>query len=446
MSLRLPPDLSYLVLSHLPTTQIEQYAPFLTDNSMNMLARVKYGFIDPNPRYSALDNYPRMFPARLLNYLRIAAYHGDIGHYSYLIVGVQVSCILAIQRCDRILLRYYLYMLDLPIELDFIKLLVNVAISYLPNNDEYKNLARYLQCFYITCDSDFKSYSMSDVIDHIRNDYSNPFTVNKEFSAADPLLWVLLQFDLTKIKQYSNQSAYPPAWSRVDMPLLFTQEFVDKCKEIYVFVTQNMASSPALDDYLILLQIILNQDFDLDKLSKRYLIYFFTSIGASLGIDRIDKILPAARFNLIYSQVIYNPQNYLKLKKFTITSASVVDASLWLSGNQMLIYNSDDSLSADIEHSKNIELSDKLGKNINQPVNETSTEDRILLNYAEEANILLSMFEVLNRYDYLDIDPANYYQYSKMKQYGINANIHLDGFTNKYYFTDADELYELISE
>lgn len=441
MSLRLPSDLSYLILSHLPTTQIEQYAPFLTDNAMGRLALFKYGFIEPNPRYSALDNYPRMFPARLLNYLRIAAYHGDLGNYSYLIIDVRMSCILAIQHCDHTLLRYYLYMLELPGQVDFIKLLTDIAISYIPDNDEYKDMARYLYCFYSVCDNDPKNYDMSEAIDHIRNDYSNPFTRNSGFSVDDLLLLVLLQFDLTKITQYLDQQGYPPR-AGVEFPLLFTQKFVDECKKIYDFVSQNMTSSPILDDYLMLLRIILNQDFDLTKLNNRYLVRLFASFAACLGIDRIDKFLNTGfYFNSTCSRIIYNPEKYLQLKGL---DPVVVYTSLWLTGNQMLLYNSSEILSHDIELSKNIELYIKRSGNINQQVDETDIEDQFELNYAEEAKILSSMFETLYRYKYLNINPVNYYQYLKMKQYDIDVNIRYNEFMDKHYFTDADELYKLV--
>ena len=202
MSRRLPSDLSYLILSYLPLTKIEECAPALTDHNLVALAKFKYKFDDPNPIYSNLDHYPKMFPARLLNYSRIAIYHGDLGHYSYLVVNVQISCILAIQQCNFDLLRCYLYMLDLPNQSDFVNLLANLAFSYLPDT-KYTNIFRYLYCFCILLENTFADGNNLEYV--LTQIHDNDFLPAKNYFGIftnDPLLRILLQFDLKLIKRY----------------------------------------------------------------------------------------------------------------------------------------------------------------------------------------------------------------------------------------------------
>ena len=236
---------------------------------------------------------------------------------------------------------------------------------------------------------------------------------------------------------------------------MLTQKFIAECKEIAEFVPQNLAPSAVRDDYLLLLQLILNQDFNLNQLNNDKLTSIFASFGYSLGIDRMDKFqIKGLTLVIMHSQVIYNVQNYLRVPDFNL---DVVIISLWLSKNQLLIYDTN-ATTTYVRASKSktviynnedlLAKSIRLGKNIAETNEEANINfgEEVELTYAEETVICLSIFRhlSLDLEDNIEISLVNYYQYLKIKQYEIDVDIHFGIFKNKHYFTDADDLYALV--
>ena len=122
MSRLLPINLQGLILPYLPLTKIERH-----NLAKNLLIQLVYF------RYNVLEREVTL-PANLsLVYQKIAVFHGDIGKLGHLVTDVLNCCILAIQCHNFDLLKYYLYMLNLPDD-ETLEILLATAITSLDNN------------------------------------------------------------------------------------------------------------------------------------------------------------------------------------------------------------------------------------------------------------------------------------------------------------------------
>ena len=428
MSRILPSDLHCLILSYLPLTKIEDFAPVIPGFTFERLASIKYGLPtrDFKTEYTAVDTRNELIPKRLLDYEEIALHYShDLGKYGHLITYPRCCCISAIYSGDFNLLKHYLYMLSFPHD-NFIDILITLATKLYKHNHnkDYLNIVYYLFCF-----SRLQQFHVGDDdIDHLINSIIQDYESILSPPTGPDINDGLMRFDVEQIRKHVGEEF--PLISHVEINFI-TQDLLASCNLMYDFVSQHWPPSDNRNAYLTLIDIMLNKNFDLTGLVPGSLAVM-EQIACSMCIEQLDKVLKPSnakdKLPLITSEVIYDANMYYKIiDYYDYNDARIID-SLWIAGAQKIFYSGGtlSILTATIEELKSF-IEGKFGPKIR---------------YADIAILCKSL------YPSLDIDrllkPINWNEYQKMKQYGLEPKLKSKIFKSHHWFTDAENLYSIL--
>ena len=443
----IPTDVRNVILSYLPLIKLEELiiAKKLATEDLISVNLLRYNNDPAMIRHDIgehLDKKSLPIPFTLLTYNHYALHTGEIGYYGHLITKVKNCCILAIKNGNFALVKHYLYLLKYPEEElnsitngSFIELLAILAHKeYVRGpNAERKKITAYLCSFASRFVYSFNSVSLLlKYFDGITD--ANFVILRLPGNSHDSSLLSALQFlDLQMIKEVfklTPQKVFPEVIKLSYNYLLLTKEKICECKQIYEFICNNWEYSPARDSYLTLLNIVLDNDFDLNNINSSLLTYVIM-LAYSLCISRINKltILRQPVPFVIPSEVIYSINSY-KIVYTLVDDIDNLELSMWLAGNFKYMLETDDWEICEL-----IEYFDQKRK------------FDFTANYQPQVTILEYVLELKALgYDIFSfITPANYFEYLRMRKNKIEVDFDPRLLESQTFYNNGAELFAVIS-